>query len=91
MTDRTPPTYIVARYASPSSAPMFYTAETLFPWTTHEQHADRFDRAEARQLRDDLADHDAVRGIGGAFAVLEEIDTPSGPAHRELTPQELDQ
>lgn len=85
----TAPSYIIARSATPTSAPSYYTSAAHYRWTTNERAADRLTLADAAQLRDDLTDHDAMRGTGYAFAVVAQIDTPRGPAHRELTPAEL--
>lgn len=89
----TGPRYLVARFASwtrPNDPPTFARPfDTGERWTDDPGDAVKLTAAAAERLRDDLADHSAHTGRGYAFAVVEEIDTNTGPAHRELTPPEL--
>jgi len=95
----TEPRYLVARspdWTTTDTPPLFFRRDTAreyqhrtVPWSENVNDADRFALDEAARLRDDLADYFASKGRGDAVAVIEEIATTSGPAHRELTLAEL--
>lgn len=86
--------YLVARHASwtlPGTPPSFVRpADGGARWTNAPADAAKLTADEAATLRDAFADYSAHHGRGEAFAVVAEIDTQNGPAHRELTPAELE-
>ena len=85
----TPDRYRIANEASDGHTVTFWRVPMAAPgWTPHIADADQFTTLD--HARAVLTAIEACRARAGRRFVVAEIDTPDGPAHREVPPDEAD-